>query len=92
MEFIYIVLLINFTELSHAVKKESQFPTIHCWYISFQKWKFYLFFSGGYECLPTPPFPNLIIVLIIQNKDSVAVKYKEKKDEQLVLEAVMVSF
>lgn len=41
---------------------------------------------------PPPPFPNLIIVLIIQNKDSVAVKYKEEKDEQLVLEAVMVSF
>lgn len=37
-----------------------------------------------------PPFLNLIIVPIIQNKDSVAVKYKEKKAEQLVLEAVVV--
>lgn len=29
-------------------------------------------------CLPHP-FPNLIIVLILQNKDSVALKYKEEK-------------
>lgn len=42
---------------------------------------------------PLPPSWNLIIVLIIQNKESVAVKDRRKKeDEQLVLEAVMVSF